>query len=116
MARIGSEDAGKGLPFMLRVMQELMRPCSVISAPARAIGRKIFRESKERQAKFLHAGVEMAIAAGKIIARKALRGIGHVRTDMGIGRGDEIASAADEPAMRVIWQSADLRSRPEFRA
>lgn len=37
MARIGSEEFGKGRPFMLRVMQELMRSGSVICAPARAL-------------------------------------------------------------------------------
>ena len=37
MARIGADETGKGRPFMLRVMQELMRSCSVICAPARAL-------------------------------------------------------------------------------
>ena len=37
MACISGESTGNGLPFMLRVMQELMRSSMVISAPVRAL-------------------------------------------------------------------------------
>ena len=116
MARIGADETGTGAVHAARhagIDAFLQRD---LRADARAIGGEILGESENRQSEFLHAGVEMAIAAGEVVARKALRGVGHVRPDMGISRGDEIAPVADQPAMRVVRQRVDLRNRPEFRA
>ena len=86
-----------------------------LRARTRAIGGKIFRKPEDRQAEFLHAGVEMAVAAGEIIAGIALGLVEDVGADMGVGRDEEIAPAPHELAMRVIGQRADIGNRPELR-
>ena len=51
----------------------------VISAPVRALYcGKLAEQSEQRNAELLRPGVEMAIAAGEIVAGKALRRIGNL--------------------------------------
>ncbi len=87
-------------PFKLRVMQEFTRSSIVISAPARALYLgNVVVEAEDRQPKSFCPGLEMAIAAGEIIAGIALRRIADFRPDMGVGRSDEIAAAPHEAAL-----------------
>jgi hypothetical protein len=74
--------------------------------------REVAEQAEQRQAELLGARLQMAIAAGEVIARVALCRIGHVRADIGIGGGDEVAAFAHLQAMRVARQGADLGHGP----
>ena len=54
----------------------------------------------------------MAIAAGEIIAREACVPVGRVRSEVGIGHGQEVAPVPDKPAACVIRQGVDVGNGP----
>jgi len=56
----------------------------------------------------------MAIAAGQIVSGEPFGGIGDVRPDMGVGRGDQIAPAPHLQPMGIIGQGAGVRDAPDF--
>jgi hypothetical protein len=84
-------------------------------AEAGAVLWKQLDQPKDRQAEFFRAGFEMTVAAGEIVAGKTFGWIRHLRSDMGVGRGDEVAPAPHEAAMSVIRQRADFRHRSDWR-
>jgi outer membrane lipoprotein SlyB len=58
----------------------------------------------------------MAVGAGEIVAGEALGGVGNLGPDMGVGRGDEIASPPHLLAGGIVRQRPDLaRSRSAAR-
>jgi hypothetical protein len=86
-----------------------------LGAETGAVLRKQLDQPEDRQAEFLGAGFEMTVAAGEIVAGKPFGRIRHLRPDMGVGRGDQIAPAPHEAAMIVIGQRADFGHRPDRR-
>ena len=84
-------------------------------AEAGAVLRKQLDQPEDRQAEFLHASFKVTVAAGEIVAGKPFGWIRHLRSDMGVGRGDQVAPAPHEAAMIVIGQCADLRHCPDWR-
>ena len=84
-----------------------------LGASPRAVVRKVAVEPKDRQTEFLRPGFEMTVAARQIVAGKALRRIGDLRTDMRVCRGDQIAATPHQSAIIIVRQRADLGHRPD---
>jgi len=74
---------------------------------------KFSEQAEQRNAELLRPGLEMAIAAGEIVAGKALGGIRNLGTDMGVGRRDEVAPLPHQAAIGIVWERADLGYRPD---
>ena len=55
----------------------------------------------------------MTIGAGEIVAGIAFRHVGHVRSDIGVSGGDEVAALADLETLRVARQGADFGHGPD---
>ena len=53
-------------------------------------------------ANFLVAGIEMAVAAGEIVAGVAVVGRCDLRADMRVGGGDQIATAPHQPTVLIV--------------
>ena len=77
---------------------------------------KFSEQAEQRNAELLRPGLEMAIAAGEIVAGKALGAIRNLGTDMGVGRRDEIAPGPHQPPIGVVRERADLGHGPDRRA
>src|SRR6266545_2305546 len=56
----------------------------------------------------------MTTGAGEVVAGKALRAIRRLRTDIGVGGGDEVAPAPHQTAIGIVRQRADLRHGPDL--
>ena len=56
--------------------------------------------------------MEMAVAAGEIVAGIAISGIRDFRADMRVGRSDQITTSPDKPTLFVIGQGADFGHGP----
>ena len=82
---------------------------------ARVVARVFSEEAEQRNSELLCSRLEMAISAGEIVAGIAVGGIRHFRADIGIGGGNEITTAPDQAAVRVLRQSAHFRHGPDGR-
>ena len=74
---------------------------------------KFSEQAEQRNAELLRPGLEMAIAAGEIVAGKTLRGIRNLGTDMGVGRRDEVAPLPHQAAIGIVRERADLGHGPD---
>jgi hypothetical protein len=81
------------------------------ASPSAILG-KIPIAPEKRQSEFLGSRFEMAIAAGQIVSCGAFGGIFHVRSDMSVGLGDEVAPASHQAAVIVIWKRVNVRDGP----
>jgi hypothetical protein len=99
---------------MLRVMQALSRFLDGHLRPqAGVVVGKFSEQAEQRNAELLRPGLEMAIAAGEIVAGKALGAIRNFGTEMGVGRRDEVAPLPHQTAIGIVWERADLGHRPD---
>src|SRR5262249_11747375 len=80
---------------------------------AGAVVGKRSQQPEQRDAELLRSGVEVAIAASEIVAGKALGAIRNLRTDMGVGRRDEVAPAPHQAAMGIVRELAALGHGPD---
>ncbi len=67
-----------------------------------AVARVFTEEAEERNAELLGTRLEMAIAAGEIVAGEALGAVRYLWTDVGVGRRDQVAPVAHQAAIGVI--------------
>ena len=84
-----------------------------LGAGPRAVFRKVAVETKDRQTESFCSGLKVTIAAGEIVAGVALCRIAHLRPDMRVGCGDEIAAAPHHPAVIAVRKRTDLGHGPD---
>ena len=88
----------------------------VISAPAaRAVARELAERPNSAMPNFFVPASRWQLLQARLLPAKRFEAIGDLRTDMGIGRGDEIAPAPDLAGGGIVRQRADFRHGPDRR-